>query len=102
MRRTIEIRHCDIFYKGNRLAYVTNSIREYFGLNNSRVFRYVITIVEDADGDFRFTCDDYWLEANGTEIGYICKEYFDKLFFEADPDKRYKITVKKVRKKKAR
>jgi len=74
-----------------------NSIRRFFKLKNSRVYKYVITIVEGTEYSFRKGVTSYILCTEDKMIGCLCIRNFDKFFFSPDPKKKYNITVKKVR-----
>lgn len=101
MRRTVEMRQENIYYRGKKVDYLAEYIRNHFNITNSRVYKYVITIVEGTEYNFRnFSLEYFGLHIGNSFIGVICKEYFEKVFFRPDPKKRYNITVKKVRKNK--
>ena len=108
MRRTIEMRQEDAYYKGRKIDYVSYFIRKYFELRNSRVFQYVITIVEDSFGEFTFSAGRsgkssfFDLYRGGSYAGSLCQGHFKKLFFTPDYTKKYNVVIKKVRKKKAK
>lgn len=103
MEKTIEIRRYWVWYKGKKLGSIVNFLDDRFSLRNSYKFKYRINIVEGGDFTFRaenddFNIDDfYYLYENTRYIGLICKDEFNKLFFEPEEDKKYNITVKKVR-----
>ena len=104
MKRTIEIRNSDAYYRGRRIDELTVHLRESFGLKNSRVFKYEVTIVEGTQFRREKNSIDYFIYANtkpGEKLvyrGIVCQKHFDKLFFEFDVNKTYDITVKKIRK----
>ena len=100
MKRTIEVKNEEAYYRGNNIGYMASNIRKFFRLDNSRTYKYVITITED--GVFGFSPDAiyYVVRQYGQHVGIICRDSFDKLFFKPEVGMKYNITVKKVRKAK--
>ena len=101
MKRTIELKNEDAYYRGKYLGYIADKIRRTFHITNSRTFKYAITIVEGTQ--YRIIAEsDLYYQVRDTECnafcGVICKRRFDKLFFVPRKNKRYDIIVKKVRK----
>lgn len=97
MRRTITMKDNNLYHRGNHIDYVMNSIRHFFKLKNSRVYKYVITIVEGTEYSFRGDRSYYILKIDDKFIGSLCIRHFNKFFFSPDPKKKYDITVKKVK-----
>jgi len=104
MRRTIEIDSSNgctgfVYYRGKKVDYLLNAIRRHFCLEDCH--KYQITIVEGTQFSFvenDDTDDDgYNLYHGDGFIEFLCKKHFDKIFFVPDPDKKYDITVKKVK-----
>jgi hypothetical protein len=93
----------DVYYRGKNIAYLPAMTRKFFNLKNSRTFKYVITIVvgsmyrvavSDCHEDY-----DFYDSTNDCEYQFwVCQEYFGKVFPALDTNKKYDITVKKVRK----
>ena len=83
------------------IGYLTNYIRKYFKLKGSRIYKYVITIVEGTQFAVRNDEETYHLYENndddGGYIGLVCIESFCEIFSALDKEKTYDITVKKVR-----
>ena len=109
MRRTITIENGHVYYLGKEIDYLLDSIRSHFGLKNSRIYKYVISIVESKTGRYNVersgAMDDMYAlyeieDGAGSFVGEICQEHFVKIFFRPWLKKRYNITVKKVRIKK--
>lgn len=110
MKRTIRIVDSNTFYRKIEFGYITHSIKEHLGMVGDG--EYVVTFTENSKGKYRF-CSAYshiWhiIELANVEeyrrygrtagsIGGFCLEAFTKIFFTPDTEKRYNITVKKVK-----
>ena len=102
MKRTITLRNNIVFYRGKAIDKMVMSIRSYFKLKNSKVYKYVVTIVEGTQFSIEIDEEYYSIFKEGIKspqnyAGLVCQEHFDKLFFPFDENKKYDITVKKVR-----
>lgn len=96
--RTIEMRGDCVYYRGVHVDYPTYSIRNYFGLpHNGKV-----KIAVKEKGPYRFvhkTPDTFYrIKEGSTNVGAICCEEFERLFFKPDGRKSYDIIVKRVKK----
>ncbi len=98
MRRTITMREDRVSFRGRTFELVFG-VRDYFKLENSRVYKYVITITKGGEYMFRESFSSHYcvLHQGATRIGILCKSTFRKVFFNPDPNRKYHITVKKVR-----
>jgi formylmethanofuran dehydrogenase subunit E len=109
MRRTIEMKGEYAYYRGKRLDYLLSTVIQHFNFEDSG--KHVVTIVEGTK--YRIILDPDQMVSNSDDIElyaflpvggtgyerlYICREYFDKIFFKPDSNKTYDITVKKVKK----
>ena len=98
MKRTIEVHNNNAYYQGKKLDYIAQHMRRHFQLENSRTFKYVITITKGSTYRISRSCGDYDLyDAHNNYIGLACIVYADKIFGKIE-DGHYDITVKKVRK----
>ena len=101
MRRVIRMRNDRPSY--NRKTYeLVSGIRDHFHLQNSKVYKYVITITEGGEYTFRDSFGSQYsvLYQREKRIGILCKWSFRRVFFNPDPNKKYDITVEKVKIKK--
>jgi len=99
MRRTIEVKNGKAYYGGRKLDDLAPTLKSHFKLRSSRVYKYVITIVEGTEYKFERGDWDYHVHKADDDkyCGLVCKKHFSKLFFVPDENKRYDITVKKVK-----
>lgn len=105
MKRIIEMSGNDFYHRDEYLGYATFKIRHTFKLKNGET--YQITITEGSQYVFKShssrtsSSSRFYgitaLEGN-SHCGIICKKEFNELFFTPDPNKKYDITVKKVKK----
>lgn len=104
MKRTIEIRKGNVYYKGKLVDDLSGVLMKSFGLRSSRIFKYEITIVEGSRFNVSKDKEYYFVYINNSSTqgrrykGLVCKEQFNKLFFALDTSKAYDVTVKKIRK----
>lgn len=100
MRRTIEIKREDAYYRGQELGWLNCVIQKRFGFANGN--RYAVTIKEGSRYRFEYSATGYnWLierVSDGLYMGLVCVDTFSELFFKPDGRKRYDIIVRKVKK----
>lgn len=100
MIRTIEIERGCVYYRGKRLGDMSVSLSNHFPFPDKGKVKVVIE--ENENGSYQLSPDDdfdllYTLLKDGYYEGCVCQKAFDNLFFVPDENKRYNITVKKVK-----
>lgn len=103
MRRTIKMRGNSIIYQGSRFSSLLSSVKKFFKIKNSYLFKYVITIEEGTQCRIEPRLPDsyfYTIRGEGYptdrwEELHLCRYRFDELFFVPEIGKRYDITVKR-------
>lgn len=104
---TIKIQSDDAYCEGVKLGLLVDCIINHFKLENGE--EYVITITEGSEYKIDSDSEEYYHFYKRTKIlyffpglpkyvGIVCKKHFNNLFFVPDPEKRYSISVKKIRK----
>lgn len=88
----------EVFYREKSLGWLLSYLARHFKMEYGN--RYAVTIVEGTK--YTLISDGGSYEVRMTDepdinLGFICREVFEKLFFIPDADKTYNITVKKVK-----
>ncbi len=102
MKRTIEVKSCDMYYRGKEYAFLNDSLCTHFKIWDGK---FVITI--NLGKNYRFEAsrnshtedrkDRNVFDKNGIRCGFVCEKLFTKLFFKPNARKRYDITVTRVK-----
>jgi hypothetical protein len=106
MRRIIEVRSRDAYYKGKKLDYIAYKIMGHFDLCGSRKHKYVVDVTKSETGAYR-VCYCCVTDNAGKPIyfelwkahefcGRLCIKHITKLFPIVKVGKKYNVTVKKV------
>ena len=106
MNQHIIISKNSIAYKPRKLWFnkhlgaIQPKIRKYFNVEYNKI--YNVSISEGTDFSLSiyqpFNVMFYILTSpEGSELGLICKDIFDKMFFTPDTNKTYNITVEEIK-----
>ncbi|KKL19817.1 hypothetical protein LCGC14_2461670 [marine sediment metagenome] len=108
MKRTIEVKRYYLYYKGKEQFLLNPNLCEYFRIRRGK---FVVTI--KLGKKFRFKLDDYKIRGSerrdydifnekNESCGFVCVEFFQKFFFKPNQCKRYDITVKRLKQRRAK